>query len=217
MSKVMDYLFSGSPATRTLAPLALMLTLGTPVAQAATVFINEFHYDNIGADEGEGVELAGSAGLSIDGWQLAFYNGTNGSAYRTEDLAGSFSNDQNGFGFLYFALGGLQNGPDGIALLDSDSNVIEFLSYEGSFVASDGAANGMRSIDIGIEETNTPIGQSLQRIGRGERATDFSWQLQTASPGILNSNQQFATAVPLPASAWLFATALLGLLRGRHR
>ena len=35
---------------------------------------------------------------------------------------------------LSYASNGIQNGsPDGIALVDSSSNVIQFLSYEGTF------------------------------------------------------------------------------------
>lgn len=34
------------------------------------VFFNEIHYENIGIDQHEGVELAGPAGTIIDGWKL---------------------------------------------------------------------------------------------------------------------------------------------------
>ena len=66
---------------------------------------------------------------------------------------------------------GLQNGvgttpyADGIALVDSLGTVLEFLSYEGTLVAVDGPAEGMTSMDIGVEEpSDTPEGNSLQRI-----------------------------------------------------
>src|SRR5690606_12630709 len=59
----------------------------------------------------------------------------------------------------------IENGPsDGIALVNNGI-VVEFLSYEGVFTATNGPANGMQSIDIGVAETSTtPIGMSLQRI-----------------------------------------------------
>ena len=41
-----------------------------------TVFINEFHYDNIGADTGEFIEIAGTAGTDLTGWSLIRYNGS---------------------------------------------------------------------------------------------------------------------------------------------
>jgi hypothetical protein len=45
------------------------------------VFINEIHYDNAGTDVGEGVEIAGYAGIDLTGWSLVPYNGTDGKSY----------------------------------------------------------------------------------------------------------------------------------------
>ena len=89
------------------------------ISDEAIIFINEIHYDNSGADENEGIELAGSAGSSLDGWSLALYNGTNGAVYNTENLSGTFINQANGYGFISFSISGIQNGaPDGIALIN---------------------------------------------------------------------------------------------------
>jgi hypothetical protein len=56
------------------------------------------------------------------------------------------------------------------------------LSYEGSFTATNGPANGMTSTDIGIaEESNAVIGSSLQLIGAGFTYSDFTWQSATAT------------------------------------
>jgi hypothetical protein len=72
---------------------------------------------------------------------------------------------------------GLQNGsPDGIALVDASNKVIQFLSYEGAFKATNGPAIGMTSTDIGIAQTSTGNGgNSLQLIGRGTKYSDFTW------------------------------------------
>ena len=90
---------------------------------------------------------------------------------------------------------GLQNGsPDGLALVDSDSNVVQFLSYEGSFMADGGPAGGMVSTDIGVaESTSTPVGYSLQLTGTGTVYDDFTWS--TAVPNTFstfNTNQGFS-------------------------
>jgi 5'-nucleotidase len=60
---------------------------------------------------------------------------------------------------------GLQNGsPDGVALVNRAGAVVEFLSYEGTFTATNGPAQGLTSTDIGVSEKGTePAGQSLQR------------------------------------------------------
>src|SRR3954471_20211337 len=64
---------------------------------------------------------------------------------------------------------GIQNGsPDGMALVDASNNVVQFLSYEGTFTATDGPASGMVSVDIGAAEAGTEaLGMSLQLDGSG--------------------------------------------------
>ena len=148
-----------------------------------------------GNDVNEGVELAGPAGLSVDGMSIYLYNGNNGVQYDTIDLTGTFSNMQAGFGVLHFPKAGLQNGaPDGLALVDSTGAVVEFLSYEGAFEAADGPAIGIMSTDIGVSESGgTAVGQSLQRVGTGQLASDFMWTGPlTASFGSINAGQTFS-------------------------
>ncbi|CUA83202.1 endonuclease [Pseudidiomarina woesei] len=164
------------------------------------VWINELHYDNDGTDTGEFVEVAGSAGTDLSGWQIIAYNGNGGGAYATGNLSGVITNQSNGFGAVSVAMSGLQNGsPDGVALIDAQGSVVQFLSYEGSFTATDGPASGMTSQDIGVSETtSTPVGQSLQLAGSGSQYSDFSWQApQTSSPGTLNAGQSFVSAEPV--------------------
>jgi len=164
--------------------MAMLLTLGvllgltTKAARAGTaVFINEIHYDNASGDVNEGVEIAGPAGTDLTGWSIELYNGNNSLSYGAISLSGAIPDQQNGFGAIWFARSGIQNGaPDGLALVDSSSAVIQFLSYEGSFTAGDGPANGMTSTDIGVfEPGTTPIGYSLQLVGGGSVYEDFTW------------------------------------------
>lgn len=124
-------------------------------------FITEIHYDNEGIDSGEAIEVTGPTGTDLSGYSLLLYNGNGGAIYGTVALGGE------GVVVVYFPTNGLQNGsPDGIALVDGEGNVLEFLSYEGSFIATDGAAIGMVSTDIGVAESSaTQIGESLQLIG----------------------------------------------------
>src|SRR5690606_494929 len=77
---------------------------------------------------------------------------------------------------------GIQNGgPDGIALVNAGGAVVQFLSYEGSFSASDGPATGQASTPITQSETsNTASGTSLQLAGSGSHYGDFSWQPSAA-------------------------------------
>ena len=145
-----------------------------PAPPAGRLRITEIHYDNAGDDVGEGVEVAGPPGTSLDGWRLLLVNGNGGAVYDAVSLSGSVSAS----GAVWTAVKGIQNGsPDGIALVAPDGTVAEFLSYEGTVVASDGPARGTRSVDIGASQaTDTPVGTALHR--RGGR-----WVLGPATPG----------------------------------
>ena len=161
-------------------------------AASADVFINEIHYDNAGSDSGERVEVLAPAGTSLAGWSLALYNGSNGARYATVSLSGTVPNQCNGFGTAVANVAGIQNGgPDGIALVDAGGAVVQFLSYEGSFSASDGPAAGQASTAITQSETsNTASGTSLQLAGSGSQYDDFSWQPSAAhSFGACNPGQ----------------------------
>jgi hypothetical protein len=206
---------AGLTGGRTLksAVLAGLFLTAIPPAQAINIWINEIHYDNTGADTGEFVEIAGEAGASLSGFSLVLYNGTGGAPYATIALSGTIGNLQNGFGTLSFAAVGLQNGaPDGLALVDSSSAVIQFLSYEGVFTAAGGAANGMLSTDIVVVEIGTePVGWSLQLTGTGDSYEDFAWMRPSSeTKGAINTGQAFPVSVPDAGSS----LALLGLALG---
>jgi len=138
---------------------------------SADVFISELHYDNDGTDTGEAIELVGAAGTVIDGWTLVLYNGSSSQlrVYDSIALSGSLQASEGcgdfGFYVIEFPSNGIQNGaPDGLALVDASGAVVEFLSYEGEFIPTDGPAAGLSSTDIGVQETaSTPVGYSLQR------------------------------------------------------
>lgn len=165
------------------------VTLASPVA-----WINEFHYDNAGTDTGEFIEIAGPAGLDLSNYSIELYNGFNGQVYNTQTLNGNvIPNQSNGIGtvIISYPTNGIENGsPDGIALIDSGT-VLYFISYEGSFTATNGTAVGLTSTDIGVSEpANTPVGQSLQLTGTGRQYHDFSWSAPAAeSPGGINAGQ----------------------------
>lgn len=166
---------------------------------APTVFFNEIHYDNVGGDTGEAIEIAASAGTDLTGWTVVLYNGSNGAPYgSTVNLSGVVADQQGGFGTVQvtFPTDGLQNGaPDGMALVDPDGHVVQFLSYEGTMTATAGPAAGMTSIDIGVAEgAATPIGDSLQLKGTGTHYEDFTWASESASSfGAVNDGQTFGT------------------------
>ncbi|HEU4641169.1 MAG TPA: DNA/RNA non-specific endonuclease [Gemmatimonadaceae bacterium] len=143
------------------------LSVAAPAARP--IHISEIHYDNAGTDAGEAVELTGPANADLTGWQVVLYNGTGGAPYNTTTLSGTLDAacGAEGTRVITYPSNGIQNGsPDGVALVNASGTVVEFLSYEGTFTAAGGPANGMTSTDIGVEETSsTPLGESLQRNG----------------------------------------------------
>ena len=147
-----------------------IVTVGpsNPTPPPGPVSIVELHYDDAGADEGEAVEIQGPAGYRLSGWTLVLYNGNGGGTYGTVSLSGVFPAMSGGQGVLSFLVPNLQNGnPDGIALVDGFGTVIEFISYGGSLTATDGPAVGMQSVDIGVRESGSPEGRSLQKDADG--------------------------------------------------
>jgi DNA/RNA endonuclease G (NUC1) len=139
----------------------------------------EIHYDNFGTDAGEAIEIEGPAGTALTDWSVVLYNGNGGASYNTRALSGTITDmcDGRGVVALAYPQDGIQNGgPDGFALINASGQVVEFLSYEGTFAATDGPAAGMTSTDIGVAEaSSTPVGQSLQRSAAG------AWQAPAAA------------------------------------
>lgn len=159
----------------TRACIAFVFTLFVSFSLNAQVFISEIHYDDAGGDSNEGVEVTGPAGTDLSGFEIIAYNGNGGASYITTSLSGVIGDEGNGYGAIFFSISGLQNGaPDGVALIDN-SVLIEFLSYEGNFTASNGVASGIMSTDIMVSESgSTPDGHSL-------KLTDAGWQSASAS------------------------------------
>jgi uncharacterized protein len=181
--------------TRTLAgvlALVACMLLAGPAHAQTNVFVNELHYDNSGTDAGEAIEVAAPQGTDLTGWSVVLYNGSNGTTYGTRALSGTVGASR--VTVLEYPVDGVQNGgPDGIALVDAAGAVRQFLSYEGTFTANGGPANGMQSTDIGVAETaSTPVDQSLQLTGAGDSDDDFTWTGPRAeSFGALNAGQTF--------------------------
>lgn len=161
-------------------------------------WINEFHYDNTGADVGEFIEVVieNASSYTLSDFYVGFYNGANSAEYTGRDLStftvgatvGNFT-----FYYVYHTIA-LQNGsPDGLALIYNLTDCIEFISYEGTFTGNSGPVNGITSVDIGVSELgNEPAGLSLQRTGSGTNAGAFTWTGPLAeSPGAINAGQSF--------------------------
>jgi DNA/RNA endonuclease G (NUC1) len=160
-------------ADRLVSPSAMNGSSASLLTSLPPIRISEFHYDNVGTDAGERIEISGPAGADVANWKVLLYNGSGGATYSpTNTLTGTIPATCGARGVIVVDAVGLQNGsPDGIALVNAAGQVIEFLSYEGTFTATNGPALGMTSVDVGVSQTGDaaldPIGASLQRDGNG--------------------------------------------------
>ena len=143
------------------------------------------------------MEIAGPAGTNLANWSIVLYNGAGGASYDTDVLSGTIPDQQAGVGTMSLAYpsNGIQNGaPDGIALVDPSATVVQFLTYEGTFAATNGPASGLTGTDIGVFENGTDaVGLSLQLTGTGSTYQDFTWA--AAGPSTFdapNTGQTFA-------------------------
>ncbi len=92
--------------------------------------------------------------------------------------------------------------PGGVTLVDDNNNVIDFISWGGSFEASTGSGTGLVSRDIGFDPFAVGPDDSLQLTGSGIAAEDFAWTgPATKSFGSVNAGQ---TAVNGESPASLF-------------
>ncbi|MFP4845195.1 T9SS type A sorting domain-containing protein [Winogradskyella sp. PE311] len=185
--------------------LAILLISSFGFSQtSADAWINEIHYDNNGGDVNEGVEIVVTDIITypLANWYIQPYSGDSGGVqvggenyYTTPDNQSIV----NGFTIASINFS-LQNGePEGMALIYDDGStngiVVQFLSYDGTFVATNGEAIGLTTTDIGVSEpSNTPVDQSLQLSGTGSQYSDFTWQSPaTQTRGLINNGQTFSS------------------------
>lgn len=180
--------------------LLMLFILSAFWLMSQNAWINEFHYDDAGGDTNEVIEIVieNPTIFSLSDFSVYLYNGSNGETYGNNSVDIFTEGDTEGNYTIYYWLkSGIQNGaPDGLALV-YDGSVIsgQFLSYEGSFSATNGPATGLTSVDIGVSEGNGTLGsESLQLSGNGSQYADFIWQPPAQSTrGSLNNNQSFVT------------------------
>ncbi len=185
-----DSTITATAASGALGTASVHVNSGPP-ASSSPVRFNEIHYDNVGTDTGEAIEVEGPTGTNLNGYSIVLYNGNGGVPYNTQLLSGLLAAtcDARGVSTVSYPQDGIQNGsPDGMALIDNTGALVEFLSYEGTFTATSGPAAGAVSVDIGASETNAPLGQSLQRTSNG------SWVEAASTFGACNADGPAAPA-----------------------
>ena len=200
--------------TKTYRVLFAAISMVAVPAASATTVISEVLYDVSGADAGQVfVELYGIPGTVLDGMQIEGVNGSNGSIYKTVTLAGVIPadgvfviGDDDGSGNSLVTGSDLvasidfQNGPSSISLRDA-GGILDALGY-GDYSAAIYGIEGCPAADVGG-------GWSLARLNPALDSNDNGVNfmgLDIPTPGLVP-----ASAVPVPAAAWLFLSGMVGL------
>ena len=158
-------------------------------------WINELHYDDSGSDSDEVVEVVieNPSAYDLSDFKVYLYNGNTGATYNSESIDNFNTGSTTGnFTSYYWFPSSIQNGaPDGLALTYNDTLVSgQFLSYEGTFTGTSGPATDSTSVDMGVSESGSPEGFSLQLSGSGIQYSDFSWlPPDTNTVGAVNRSQ----------------------------
>jgi DNA/RNA endonuclease G (NUC1) len=145
---------------------------------------SEIHYDNADDDVAEQIEIEGPANMDLSGWSIVLYNGNGGETYDSRALSGTIPATCGDRGVVVVPFASIQNGsPDGFALIHNNA-VVQFLSYEGTFSATNGPATGQISTDIKAEEGGgTSQVQSLQLVAKTGK-----WKVARRGFGRCNSS-----------------------------
>ena len=165
---------------------AILLTCeaaaGPPPA-GPRLMINEIDYDQVGADTGGFVEIfnGGDSDANLSGIALVLVDGGTGTEYLRRALSGTLATGA----YLVVAVDA-QNGPDGVALIDTaDGTLLDALSYEGAIAL---ATIGSQTYNL-VEGTQLPVSVadsttvdgSLARFPNGRDTNDAAgdWTFST--------------------------------------
>jgi hypothetical protein len=186
------------------------------VSPIPNAWINEFHYDNNGADVNEFIEVVieNASNFNLADFTLSLYNGGDGSVYNSQTINNFIVGQSlNGYSLFTWSPSSIQNGPDGFSL-DYLNSTLLFISYEGVFYATNGPSNGLKSISTNVFEGSfTLSGHSLQLCGTGSIYPHFCWSAQPETPGEINPHQMFGEYIPpVPVNYWIILLVFLLIL-----
>jgi len=199
-----------------------------PLRQSTTLVINEVDANTLGTDTAEFVELfdGGAGNLSLNGYTLVFFNGTNDKSYYVLDLDGHSTNASG-----YFVLGNsgvnlasatfptntLQQGADAVALYLGDAtsfpngtnvttaNLVDAMVYDTDDIDDTGLLALLNGGQPQINEEGAGDGDrdSNQRCpnGSGGQRNTSTYSQAPPSPGAVNGCTAVTpSATPTPVN-----------------
>lgn len=172
-------------------------------SRAQSTFINEINYLSSNPTA-KGVEIAGAAGVNLEGWKVITYNLVGGEVSTLIISAGNvIPNQQNGYGAIWVDVDQNTNG-GGVALFNPAGVIQQLLSYG---ITNPGLPDvgGLAAQFIGTQFSSTDY---IRLTGTGTTYPDFSWSSAENSGhtrGAVNTGQSFA---PLPVELVAFTGAI---------
>ena len=186
-------------------------TLNSPSAQLSAILFNEINADNPGNDVSEFVELIGPPDASLNGYALAFCDGTT-MTYDTVIYLNGYSLDANGFFVagnstvtnvdLIFGLNSMGNGTDAVALYFLPNPIFEGDAIIGGnledavvyttgdpLVAALVAVLGLSPTYQVLDESPPTEDESLSRVpDSGTPFDNSTYVMQLPTPGTWNAS-----------------------------
>ena len=214
------------------APLVVATLMSASAPAAALPVIMEILYDGPGTDADDAfTELAGTPGMTLDGWTLEGVNGSNGGVYRTVSLAGAVIPAD---GLLVIATAGAgagllavrdfvgavdwQNGPDAVRLVSPSGDIVDALQYGVSSLLAAGEGNPADDVGAGIS-----LSRDALATDTGDNAADFLAGAPTPGAGLSPPAPVPAVppavgvAEPQVLGLLIAGTAMAGFARRRRR
>jgi hypothetical protein len=153
-----------------------------PPSEGAKLVINEVDYDQVGADGDGFVEIAntGTAAADLGGVSLVFVDGADSAEYDRETLTGTL-----GPGEYLVVPTDAQNGPDGLALVNASTGLLDALSYEGEITQAQigGAPVSIiegTALPAAVADSNTVAGSLIRNPdGRDTDDAASDWAFTT--------------------------------------
>jgi uncharacterized protein len=121
--------------------------------------VNEFHYENLGSDVGEFMEVRAKRGLDVSQMNAGYLSVTGQFEPLAFTASGWLKTSDGAYDYYVFNLDPDKLALNAGALYISDGTPFAYLD----FVSYGGYVGSTESTDIGVTETSTtPVGHSLQ-------------------------------------------------------
>ncbi len=185
-----------------LSEFDIVLRQGTTHVTDDGTFTLSFETPSRESDEPQKIEV--TTETNIGGWTNRVSVWTDANLNGIEDASALPDSDE--FLSLHVMLlpdFAIRN-PGGVTIIDQNNNVLDFISWGGSFEATTGSGRGHVSRDIDADPFDTGQSESVQLTGTGVSAADFQWiGSGPESFGAVNTGQD-----PTDSSSSLFFSEL---------